>query len=95
MSLKNQHIGSDFDHFLEEEGILAQAQAKAVAKVVAWELKKFQTEQSITKVALAKALQTSRSGLDRLLDPQDTKVTLSSLAKVAQVMGKRMEIRFI
>ena len=95
MSPKNKHIGSDFDHFLEEEGILAQTQAEAVAKVVAWELKKFQTEQSITKVALAKALQTSRSGLDRLLDPQDTKVTLGSLAKVAQVMGKRMEIRFI
>ncbi|MCP3908302.1 MAG: XRE family transcriptional regulator [Oceanicoccus sp.] len=52
-------------------------------------------KQSITKVALAKALETSRSGLDRLLDPKDTKVTLGSLAKVAQVVGKRMEIRFV
>ena len=80
MNAKETHIGSDFDHFLEEEGILAKAQAEAVASVVAWELKKYQSEQSITKVALAKALETSRSGLDRLLDPKDTKVTLGSLA---------------
>ena len=80
---KNQHIGSSFDEFLQEEGILAEAEAAAIKRVIAHEIKKEMTEKKLTKSALARLMRTSRSSLDRLLDPQNTSVTLLTLESVA------------
>lgn len=93
--MKNKHIGSSFDDFLEDEGILAEAQAEAVARVLAWEVNKYLTEHSTTKTAFAKALNTSRVQVNRLIDPKDTSVNLNTMAKVAEIIGKKLELRLV
>ena len=76
---KNRHIGSSFDDFLQEEGILAETEAIAVKRVIAYQIEKEMAERHITKSALARMMRTSRSSLDRLLDSQNPAVTLLTL----------------
>ena len=90
----NQHIGSKFDDFLNEENLLAEAQAEAIKRVVVWQLKQIMEEQKLSQTELAKRLHTSRSGLKRLLDEENTSITLNTLANVAQVTGKKLQISF-
>jgi len=93
--MKNKHIGSSFDDFLKEEGILGEAQAIAVARVLAWEVSQYLAEHNTTKTAFAKVLETSRMQVDRLIDPEDTSVSLNTMAKVAEAMGKKLEFRLV
>ena len=93
--MKNKHIGSSFDDFLEDEGILGEAQAIAVARVLAWEVNQYLAEHNTTKTAFAKMLDTSRMQVNRLVDPDDTSVNLNTMAKVAEAMGKKLELRFV
>ncbi len=88
----NKHIGSSFDDFLEEEGILAEAEAVAVKRVIAFQLREKMEEQKLTKTQLAKRMGTSRSSLERLLDPDNTSVTLLTLERAAKALGKRIRI---
>jgi predicted XRE-type DNA-binding protein len=90
---KNQHIGSDFDDFLQEEGLLAEAEATAVKRVIAYQIEKEMTERQISKSALARVMRTSRSSLDRLLDPENASVTLLTLESVAMALGKRLKVQ--
>ncbi|MBI5039801.1 MAG: XRE family transcriptional regulator [Gammaproteobacteria bacterium] len=87
---RNKHIGSDFDAFLREEALLAQAQAMAIKRVLATQVTTAMREQGITKAELAKRLRTSRAQLDRLLDPDNASVTLQTIGRVAQLLGKRI-----
>ena len=93
--MKNKHNGSSFDDFLEDVGILAEAQAIAVARVLAWEVNQYLAENNTTKTAFAKMLDTSRMQVNRLVDPDDTSVNLNTMAKVAEAMGKKLELRFV
>lgn len=90
----SKHIGSKFDDFLNEENLLAEAQAEAIKRVVVWQLEKVMEEQKLSQTELAKRLHTSRSGLKRLLDEENTSITLNTLANVAQVTGKKLQISF-
>ncbi len=87
------HSGSTFDSFLEEEGIREEVEAVAVKRVLAWQLSRSMQEQKKTKQAMAKQLRTSRSQLDRLLDPQNVSVTLDTITRAARALGKRLIIR--
>lgn len=87
------YSGSTFDSFLEEEGIREEAEAVAIKRVLAWQLSQAMQEQQKTKQAMAKQLHTSRSQLDRLLDPQNISVTLDTITRAARVLGKRVIIR--
>src|SRR6266852_5861674 len=87
------HSGSTFDSFLEKEGIREEVEAVAIKRVLAWQLKQAMREKQKTKQAMAKQLQTSRSHLDRLLDPQNVSVTLDTIARAARALGKRLIIR--
>ena len=87
------HSGSTFDSFLEEEGIREEVEAVAIKRVLAWQLSQAMQEQQKTKQALAKQLSTSRSQLDRLLDPQNVSVTLDAISRAARALGKRLIIR--
>jgi len=89
--MKRKHIGSNFEDFLAEEGILEECRAAAIKFKIAQELEKAMAEQKITKAEMAKRLNTSRSGVDRLLDPDNTSITLNSIAKVAHLLGKRID----
>jgi predicted XRE-type DNA-binding protein len=87
------HSGSTFDSFLEEEGIREEVEAVAIKRVLAWQLEQAMQEQQKTKQAMAKQLHTSRSQLDRLLDPSNVSVTLDTITRAARALGKRVIIR--
>lgn len=87
------HSGSTFDSFLEEEGIRGEVEAVAVKRVLAWQLEREMHKQHKTKLAMARELHTSRSQLDRLLDPANASVSLDTIARAARVLGKRVTIR--
>lgn len=90
--MKNKHVGSSFDSFLEEEGLLAEAEAAAVKRVIAFKIEKEMTRRRISKSALARKMHTSRSSLDRLLDPGNVSVTLLTLQSIALALRKRLKI---
>lgn len=92
--MTNKHKGSTFDDFLIEEGIFDDAEVIAVKRVVAYELEQAMLKKHLNKINLAKKMHTSRSALDRLLDPENTSITLNSLVKVAHVLGKRVNVSF-
>jgi antitoxin HicB len=98
MNVKNNrkkidHSGSSFNSFLEEEGIREETEAVAFKRVLAWQLEQAMQKQQKTKRAMAKQLHTSRSQLDRLLDPRNVSVTLDTMARAARALGKRIIIR--
>ncbi len=80
------HSGSTFDSFLEQEGIREEVEAVAIKRVLAWQLEQAMQEQQKTKQAMAKQLHTSRSQLDRLLDPRNVSVTLDTIAGAARAL---------
>ena len=90
----NEHIGSNFDDFLIEDGILQDVEAAAIKKVVACLVKQSMDEAKITKVEMAKRMDTSRMQLDRLLNPDNSSVTLTTLVKAANAVGTRISISF-
>jgi antitoxin HicB len=87
------HSGSTFDSFLEEEGIREEVEAVAIKRVLAWQFEQAMQEQQKTKQEMAKQLHTSRSQLDRLLDPRNVSVTLDTITRAARALGKRVIIR--
>ncbi len=90
---KSKHIGSSFDDFLQEEGLLAEAEATAVKRVIAHQIQKEMEERCISKSALARMMQTSRSSLDRLLDPENPSVSLLTLESAALALGKKLKVQ--
>lgn len=88
----NRYSGSDFDELLREEGILEEVMARAHKRLLALQLGEAMKESQITKTQLAEKLQTSRSQLDRLLDPDNTAVTLDSLERLAQAVGRQLRV---
>lgn len=90
--MTNKHIGSSFDEFLETEKILVEAEALALKRVISFELESAMTEQKITKTETARRMHTSRMAFDRLLDPNNTSVTLKSLERAAVALGKRIHL---
>jgi antitoxin HicB len=88
-----EHTGSTFDSFLEEEGIREEVEAVAVKRVISWQLAEAMRKKKKTKQSLAKELHTSRSQLDRLLDPQNIAVSLDTITRAAKALGKRLIIR--
>jgi hypothetical protein len=89
---KNPHRGSAFEDFLKEEGLFEQATATAMKRVLVWQLTQAMTKQNITKSDLAKRMKTSRAALDRLLDADNTSVTLSTMGRAAAALGKELSI---
>ena len=90
IDIKKEHIGSSLDDLLKEDGIYEDVVVAATKKALAFKLEQLMREQQITKTELAKQMKTSRSALDRLLDPNNTSVTLQSIGKAASVLGKRV-----
>jgi DNA-binding Xre family transcriptional regulator len=88
----SKHIGSNFDDFLDQEGVLAEAEAIAVKRIIAFQLEELMEEQKLTKTQLAKRMKTSRASLDRLLDPDNASVTLLTLERAAKALGKHIRI---
>ncbi len=92
LAMNPVHSGSSFDDFLEEEGIRDEVESAAIKRVLAWQFAEEMKKQAKTKLGMARELGTSRSQLDRLLDPSVTSVSLDTLVRVAGVLGKRLVI---
>ena len=84
--------GALFEDFLKDQGSYEDTTEQAVKRVLAFQLAQAMKEQNITKVEMAKRLETSRSQLDRLLDPQNDGVTLSVLSRAAQIVGRSIRL---
>jgi len=92
--MSKRRIGSSLDDFLKEEGIYEETQAKAIKEVVAWQLAEAMKKRRISKVRMAVLLKTSRTQVDRLLDPNND-ITLSSLQRAAAIVGRRVSIELV
>ncbi len=92
--MSKKQMGSSIDDFLKEEGIFEEAQAQAVKEVVAWQLAEAMRSQKISKNKMATLLKTSRTQIDRLLDPKND-ITLSSLQRAAAIVGRRLSIELL
>ena len=87
-----KHIGSDFDEFLEDEGLLEDAEAVAAKRVIAFQIAQEMKREHLSKSELAQRMNTSRSAVERLLDPSNRSVTLSTLEKAASAVGKKLKV---
>lgn len=91
----NPHIGSSLDDFLADEGILEEVQAIAIKEVLAWQLAQAMQERRMSRRSLAAQMKTSRTQVDRLLDPAGGNVTLETLQRAAAVLGRRLELSLV
>ena len=91
--MTNKHIGSDFDDFLRDEGILDDAEAVAAKRVIAFQIAREMESAHISQSELARRMKTSRSAVERLLDPTNDSVTLQTLERAANAVGKRLKIQ--
>ena len=92
--MSRKHMGSSIDEFLKEEGIFEEAQAQAIKEVVAWQLAEAMKERKISKSRMAVLLKTSRTQVDRLLDPKND-ITLMSLQRAAAMVGRRVSVELV
>ena len=92
---KKGRIGSSFDDFLKEERIYEEVTARAIKRVIARQLDTLMQTQGLTKASLARRMKTSRAQLDRLLDPDNESVTLATLTRAAQAVGRSLRMELI
>ena len=90
--MSQRNIGTNFDTFLEDEGLLEETTVTAVKRVIAYQLAEKMAEDKLTKAEMARRMDTSRSALDRLLDPDNSSVTLQTLQSAVQALGGRLKI---
>lgn len=95
MSKKKGRIGSSFEDFLAEQGILEETNAAAVKRVLAWQLEQAMEKKQLSKAQMAKEMQTSRSQLDRILDPDNDRIQLSTLTAAAHALGLNLRIELV
>ena len=92
---EKKHRGSSLDSFLEEEGVLEEFQAKAIKEVIAWQLGEAMKERKLSKRKLAELMHTSRTQVNRILDPKDFNVTIDTLQRAAAVIGRRVQVELV
>lgn len=95
MTEKKGRVGSSFEDFLREQGTLEDTKAVAVKRVLSWQLKQAMAKERISKNQMAKAMKTSRSQLDRILDPENDHVQLATLVSAAHVLGRELRIDLV
>ena len=81
-----------FDDFLASQGMLEDAEDVAIKRVLAWQIAEAMQAQGLTKTAMAARMRTDRRQLDRLLDPQNNSVTLTTLRRAAQAVGRKLRV---
>lgn len=93
--MREENIGSSLSDFLEEEGIREDVEAVALKRVLAWQIEQAMAKEGISKTAMAQKIHTSRSALDRLLDPENTSITLHTMYKAVAGIGKQIQIQIV
>ena len=95
VDVNETHLGSDLDDLLEEEGRLAEAEAVAAKRVLAFQIAKLMAEQQLSKAEMARRMSTSRAAVDRLLDSDIESATLATLEKAAAALGRRLHVALV
>lgn len=90
-----KNMESDFDAFLKEDGIYEEVNNSAIKRVIAYQIEQEMKQQHITQTELAKRMQTSRTVIHKMLNPENNSLTLQSLQSVASALGKRLNISFV
>ena len=93
--MKNKHIGTNFSDFLKEDGIYEETNDIAIKRVIAYQIEQEMKQQNITQTELAKKMNTSRTVIHKLLNPENNSLTLQSLQSIANALGKRLSISLI
>jgi DNA-binding Xre family transcriptional regulator len=93
--MNNVSIGSSFDDFLEEEKLKEEVENGAIKKLIAYQMQEKLREEHLTKTELAQRLETSRAAINRLLDPYNDSITLSTLKKAASILGKKIKLELV
>ena len=93
--MKKKHVGTSFDSWLEEEGIRQEVTAGAIKRVLARQVATAMAQEGLTKTAMARRMQTSRSALNRLLDAENASVTLATLQKAATAIGREVRVELV
>jgi antitoxin HicB len=93
--MKKEHLGSNFDDFLREEGLLEDAEATAAKRVIAFQIAQEMRRRRLSKSEMATRMKTSRPALERLLDPTNRSVTLSTLERAASAVGKKLKVELV
>jgi len=94
--IDKRYIGSSLDDFLEEEGVLEEAELVAAKRVLAFEIHQLMEQQHLSKSEMARRMQTSRAAVDRILDPDNhDAVTLATMEKAAAALGRRLQIALV
>jgi predicted XRE-type DNA-binding protein len=91
----NKHKGQSIDAFLKEEGVFEEFQARAVKEVIAWQLAQAMKERKLSKRRLAAMMHTSRTQVDRVLDPNDGNVTIETLQRAAAIVGRKVQVELV
>jgi hypothetical protein len=95
MKKRNKHIGSSLEDFLKEEGVLEETRALVLKETLAWQVQQAMKKDKISKVEMARRMNTSRAALDRLLDPGNASVTLQTLTRAAHAIGRDLRIELV
>jgi len=90
--MKNKHIGSSLESLFEELGELGEVQTLASKKILAEQFRRSMELKHVSQKALADRMATSRTVINRLLDPNDTGVTLATMVKASDALGMRLEV---
>lgn len=92
---KKGSIGSSFDEFLREEGLYEAVTATAIKRAITRRLESIMEERAISKSEMARRMKTSRSQLDRLLDPENTHIQLETLYRAASAIGRQVRLEIV
>ncbi len=95
MTRKTGRIGTSYEDYLAGQGTLEETRAVAVKRVLAWQLQHVMEERQMSKSAMARAMRTSRSQLERILDPDNDRIRLDTLAAAAKVLGLDLRIELV
>ncbi len=90
--MKQAHIGSDFDDFLKQDGLLAECEAGTIKRVVAWQIEREMKHRKISRAKLASRMKTNRATLDRLFSEKESSVTLQLLEQAALALGRKLKV---
>ncbi len=95
MTAKKKHWGSTLDDFLKEEGTYEEAKAQVAKEMIAWQIQQAMKKKGLTKKRMAELMETSRTQVDRLLNPKDHNVTLATLEKAAAIVGRQLRLELV
>jgi len=90
--MNKRHLGSDFDGFLAEEGLLAECEAGALKRVVTWQLEQEMKRRRITRAKLATRMKTDRDTLNSLFARDNSSVSLQLLEQAALALGRKLKV---